>query len=258
MNILAVGDIVGAGAREFLFRRLPALKRELFANLCIVNGENAAQGNGVDREAAEDIFTAGADIITTGNHVFQKKDIYEYLDECPFIVRPANYPNGVPGRGVCVSECGRIPIAVINLMGVCFIDPPLLNPFITVDTVLAELPPEIRVIILDFHGEATSEKLAMAHYIDGRASVMFGTHTHVQTADEMIMPEGLGYITDIGMTGPKLSVIGIDPMPVIEKFKTGMPKRFNTSVNKTVLNACLFEVDEKSGKTVGIKRIKAE
>lgn len=254
MVVLAVGDVVGQGGRDFLKKHLRRIKRLKGVDFCVVNGENSGVSNGIDPECAEDIFEAGADVITTGNHVWQRREIYEYLDENPYIVRPANYPGECPGKGYVIVPWKHHKIMVANLLGTAFLEP-MLSPFITIDRILKEIDAEIKIRIVDFHGEATSEKLAMGFYLDGRASALFGTHTHVQTADEMIYPGGLGYITDVGMTGPVLSVLGLEPAAVIKKFTTAMPQRFTTSKNEVQMCAMVFEIDEKTGKTVQVERI---
>lgn len=254
MIVLAVGDVVGLSGREFLKERLRGIKRELSVDFCVVNGENAAVGNGVDPQSAEDIFEAGADVITTGNHIYQKSAVYDYLDESPYIIRPANYADACPGRGFILTECVRTPVFVMNLMGTTFMDL-LDNPFLTADRVLKEVPDEVKVRIVDFHAEATSEKIAMGFHLDGRVSAMFGTHTHVQTADEEVYPGGLGYISDVGMTGPVLSVLGIEPEVLIERFKTRIPKRLISSKNPIKLCGAVFDIDEETGKTRSVRRV---
>ena len=187
MNILAIGDVVGAGGCDFLRAHLPSFKKLNQIDVCIVNGENAAPGNGITPAAAQDLFTSGADLITTGNHVYRRREIYTYLDETEYLIRPANYRAGSPGRGYQIIDKGRVQIAVINLLGVVFLDP-LENPFDCVDRLLRqEELKSCRIKIVDFHAEATAEKRALGFYLDGRVSALFGTHTHVQTADEQLM-----------------------------------------------------------------------
>ena len=198
MNILAIGDVVGAGGCDFLRAHLPSFKKLNQIDVCIVNGENAAPGNGITPAAAQDLFTSGADLITTGNHVYRRREVYTYLDETEYLIRPANYRAGSPGRGYQIIDKGRVQIAVINLLGVVFLDP-LENPFDCVDRLLRqEELKSCRIKIVDFHAEATAEKRALGFYLDGRVSALFGTHTHVQTADEQILPQGTGYLTDLG------------------------------------------------------------
>ncbi len=253
MVVLAVGDVVGDGGRVFLKKHLKKIKADFQADVCIVNGENSADGNGIDKNAAEEIFDAGADVITTGNHSFQKRSVYEYFDDCKYLIRPLNYPGGCPGRGDVLFETNQGNVLVLNLMGTAFLEP-LANPFLEVDKVLKSHHADI--VIVDFHAEATSEKLAMGYYLDGRVSAIFGTHTHVQTADEQIFPNGTGYITDIGMTGPRLSVLGLEPKQVIEKFSSNMPQRFSTSKNPVELCGAVFEIDNATKKTTKVYRVK--
>ncbi|MGI6029898.1 MAG: TIGR00282 family metallophosphoesterase [Eubacteriales bacterium] len=254
MRVLAVGDVVGVSACEFLRRRLPGLRRELGIDLCIVNGENAAKGNGVTQESCESIFDAGADVITTGNHVFQKREVYDYLDDTPMVVRPCNLYPAAPGHGWTTLDVGAARVLVVNLMGRVYLEA-YENPFAAMDKLLREQGAQADVVIVDFHAEATSEKIAMAHHLDGRAALLFGTHTHVPTADECIFPGGLGYITDVGMTGPIWSVIGVDSKNVLLKFTTQLPQRFEACKNPVRMQAIVAEIDEKMGKTTKIERL---
>lgn len=255
MNILAVGDVVGAPGCDFLARHLPSLKRMRGVELCIVNGENSAPGNGITPDSARRIFDSGADIITTGNHVYRRSEVYSFLDDREDIARPINFHSGNPGRGMVFADMGRLRAAVINVMGVVSMNVHgLANPFDAVERAL-ELARDCRVIIVDFHAEATSEKRAMGFFLDGRASAVFGTHTHVLTADEQVLPGGTGYITDIGMTGPKDSVLGVDTSASLGWLRTGMPARFTVPDTACQLCACLFEVDERTGRTLSAERI---
>ena len=255
MNILAIGDVVGAGGCDFLRAHLPSFKKLNQIDVCIVNGENAAPGNGITPAAAQDLFTSGADLITTGNHVYRRREIYTYLDETEYLIRPANYRAGSPGRGYQIIDKGRVQIAVINLLGVVFLDP-LENPFDCVDRLLRQEEfKSCRIKIVDFHAEATAEKRALGFYLDGRVSALFGTHTHVQTADEQILPQGTGYLTDLGMTGEIQSVLGVRPELAIEKMRTGMPVRFENGDGPCMMCGCIFEIDEHSGKTTQIQRV---
>lgn len=253
MQILCVGDVVGSAGCQCLRDKLPQVKKLYQVDVCIVNGENAADGNGITPVAAEHIFDSGADVITGGNHVFRRREFYDVLDEKETVLRPANYHEQAPGRGVCVVDRGRYQVTVINLMGVVYMEP-IANPFETLDTILAEQG-NPKFCVVDFHAEATAEKKALAFYADGRISAMFGTHTHVQTADEQILPLGTGFITDVGMTGPTCSVLGVDPVQSIERIKTHMPVRFHTAEGPTALNGVLFRLDDKTGKTVEVRRI---
>lgn len=256
MKILAIGDVVASVGCDYLRKVLPTLKKQKNIDVVIANGENSADGNGITPNSAEFLFDSGVDIITTGNHSFRRKEIYEYYDKTEHIVRPANYPeNTTPGKGMCIFDMGRIQIAVINIMGTIYLEN-LKNPLEVADDYLKradEIGAKIKII--DIHAEATSEKIALAYYVDGRATAVFGTHTHVQTADETILTNGTGYITDIGMTGPIHSVLGVKPEIVIQKIKTKMPCRFETAIGDCKLNGAIFEIDEKTGKTKGIERI---
>lgn len=228
---------------------LPKLKKEYSADIVIVNGENSAVGNGVLPQSADYIFNCGADVITLGNHSLRRAEIYDYLDEHEYIIRPANYHDSAPGRGVAVIDKGYTRLAVINLQGVVYLGP-IKNPFEIIDGIIDDLNEQgIKNIIVDFHAEATSEKRAMGFYLDGRVSAIFGTHTHVQTSDNQILPNGTGYITDIGMTGPLQSVLGVSTERVIEKMKTGLPVRFKNEDIDCTVEGCLFELDS-NGKTV--------
>lgn len=252
MNILAIGDVVGAPGCEYLRRRLPALKKLHGVDFCIVNGENSAVGNGITPQSADYLLDSGVDLITTGNHVFRRREIYDRLESDRNIIRPANYYGGNPGRGFAVADMGSVKIGVINLAGNAFMDGA--NPFVAADEVLKKLE-DCRIILCDIHAEATGEKRALGFYLDGRVSAVFGTHTHVQTADEQILPKGTGYITDLGMVGVVDSVLGVTPEAVITKLKTGMPVRFDNNNGDCMLNGCLFEIDKSSGRTTAVERI---
>ena len=254
MNVLAIGDVVGTAGCRFLRERLPALKKQENIDLVIANGENSADGNGITPVSAEHLFTSGVDIITAGNHTFRRKEVYGKFDECPFLIRPANYPEGTtPGRGYTVFDLGRTQAAVINLMGCMYMEA-LDDPYKVIDGILKKL--DTKIIILDFHAEATAEKLALAYYLDGRISAMFGTHTHVQTADERILPKGTGYITDVGMTGPTESVLGVKSELAIKKFKDKLPVRFETDTGSCHADCIKYTIDDKTGRTKLLKRMK--
>lgn len=251
MLILAIGDVIGKPGRKALSQLLPGLRQQYGLDLVIVNGENAAGGIGVTVATAREMLNAGADVLTSGNHIWMHREIYPYLDGDMPILRPLNYPPGVPGRGYIVI--GRV--AVVNLIGRVFIGD-FDNPFHAIDTLLAELEPKI--IIVDFHAEATSEKVAMGRYLDGRVSAVLGTHTHVGTTDAQILPKGTAYVSDIGMTGPLDSVIGDDAEAAIERFLTSMPHRLSVGKGKTALNGMLVRVDDDTGRALGIERIYQE
>lgn len=254
MNVLCVGDVVGSVGCRHLEAVLPNVKQRYAVDVCIVNGENSADGNGILPSSARSLLQFGADVITTGNHVFHRREIYDVLDEQNGILRPANFPRTAPGTGVFVIDRGRYQVAVVNLMGQVYMDNALACPFETLDSVLSDssLP---RCRIVDFHAEATAEKKALAYYADGRVSAVFGTHTHVQTADEQILPNGTGFISDVGMTGPINSVLGIRPELSIEKMRGKLPVRFAVADSPCRMDAVLFTVDPASGKTTAVQRL---
>ena len=254
VNILFIGDVVGECGCDFLMKRLPRYKKEQNIDFCIINGENSAKGNGITPFSAEQLFTAGADIITTGNHIYRRQEIYDLLDSSDYILRPENYYPDNPGSGIAVIDKPGYSICVINLAGNAFCDVPADNAFTVADLCLEEI--DTKVIIVDFHAEATSEKRSMGFYLDGRVSAVIGTHTHVQTADEEILPDGTAYMTDAGMTGPVNSVLGVKPELTIKKFKTGMPVRFENPDEKAKLEGCIIKVDTASGKAKSIERIR--
>lgn len=252
-KVLAVGDITGESGVDFLRRHLGRLKREKGIDFAVVNAENAA-GNGLLPAQAEDIFAAGADVITLGNHTFGKMQIAHFLEENPYILRPANYTGRAPGKGWGVYDCGRVQVGVLNLIGRCGLDFNAENPFTTADRVLknADKP---TFVLVDLHAQATSEKLAMSYYLDGRVSALWGTHTHVPTADEHVCPKGTGYITDLGMTGPRESVLGIRPEQSVEFFLGGLPGRYRTAEGACKLQGAIFTLDSGTGLCVGVERI---
>ncbi len=254
MNILCVGDVVGAVGCRHLQKILPGLKKELAVDVCIVNGENAADGNGTTPVAADAILAAGADVITGGNHTFRRREYYDRLETDPYLLRPANLPAGTPGRGYTVVDRGRYQVTVINLQGTVYMEA-LTCPFDTLDTMLKEAG-NPKFCVVDMHAEATAEKKALAFYADGRISALYGTHTHVPTADEQILPAGTGFITDIGMTGPSLSCLGVKPELSIEKMRTKLPVRFALADEPCALEAVLFTLDDTTGRTTAVKRIR--
>jgi len=255
LRILFIGDIVGRPGREAVAEMLPSLMAETSPDLVIANGENAAGGMGITKETALEILQAQVDAITLGNHVWAKKDVYSFLDEERRLIRPANYPNGVPGRGWAVYNTGTgEAVGVINLCGRVFMDH-LEDPFKAADKILETLAAHTNVIIVDVHAEATSEKAALAWYLDGRVAAVIGTHTHVQTADERILPGGTAYITDVGMTGPVDSVIGMKKELIISRFLTQMPSKFEVAEGKTLLSAVVIDIDSSAGKATNIERL---
>lgn len=255
MKILALGDVVGGSGCAAVEKVLPKFKSENNIDFCIVNGENSADGNGILKQSAEKLFAVGADVITTGNHVYRRHEFHSYLDENSFIVRPANFPEIAPGKGICIFDMGRVKIAVINIMGVVYMEA-LDNPFLTLDKMIDEAKAKnCKIIFVDFHAEATSEKKSMGYYADGRVSAFFGTHTHTQTNDLQIFYGGTGYITDLGMCGPKHSVLGIKPELAIAKQKTHLPVRFENAEGECLINGAVFEIDENTGKCLNVELI---
>ena len=254
MNILCIGDVVGSVGCAHLRQVLPRVKRELSVDVCIVNGENSADGNGILPQSAAAIFAAGADVITGGNHTFRRREIYEELENNEFLLRPANLPHGTPGRGMTLIDRGCYQVAVINLQGTVYMES-LACPFETLDKLLAKTG-NPRFCVVDFHAEATAEKKALGFYADGRISALFGTHTHVATADEQILPQGTGFITDVGMTGPTLSCLGVKPELSIEKMRTKLPVRFAVADGACHMDGVLFTIDDKSGHTTAVRRIR--
>lgn len=256
MRILFIGDVVGRPGRNLLRRRLPDLRREVGADLVIANGENAAGGVGITPPVARELTSLGVDVITLGNHTWDKRELAPEIDNLPNLVRPLNYPPGTPGRGSLVARTASgEPVAVLNAMGRVFAGAQLEDPFRGLDEELASIPDDVRVRFVDFHAEATSEKVALGWYLDGRVSAVVGTHTHVQTADEVVLPGGTAYISDVGMTGPWHSVIGIEKERVIEKFLTQMPVRFDAASGPCQLNAVLVDIDGTTGRARSIQRI---
>jgi metallophosphoesterase (TIGR00282 family) len=253
MNILVIGDIVGKPGRQIVNKRLRDIRKQYKTSIVIANAENAAGGFGLTPDTAKELLGAGIDVLTSGNHIFAQKEIIPYLDADIPILRPLNYPPGVPGRGYLTL--GKA--LVVNLMGRTFMNN-LDDPFRAMDKLLEELDKKPKVIVVDFHAEATSEKVAMGRYLDGRVSAVLGTHTHVGTIDTQILKGGTAYVTDIGMTGPTDSIIGDDADAVLQRFLTQMPHHLSVGKGKPQLNAVLVEVDEASGKAKSIKRIQQE
>lgn len=256
LRVLMIGDIVGRPGRKVVRDRLKAYRHKYNLDFVLANGENAAGGVGLTKEVAEDLYSSGIDFLTMGNHTWDKKEIFTFIDHEPNIVRPANYPPGTPGRGSAVARLGksRLKIGILNLSGRVFLAS-LDCPFRVADELIKELKSETNLIIVDFHAEATSEKIAMGFYLDGRVSAVLGTHTHVQTSDERILPAGTAYITDVGMTGPRDSVLGVQTDLVIRKFISQLPVRFEVAEGIAQFNAVLMELDENTGKAIKIERI---
>jgi metallophosphoesterase (TIGR00282 family) len=257
MKVLFIGDIMGEPGRRAISRTLHKVVAHHAVDLVIGNGENAAAGFGITPELAHELFEMGLSVITTGNHAWDKKEILDFIRHEPRLLRPANYPDGVPGNGsVMVETSGGERLAVLQLMGRVYMPAQLDCPFQVARREVARLKQETRAIIVDMHGEATSEKMAMGHFLDGEVTAVVGTHTHVQTADEQILPRGTAYLTDIGMTGPVQSVIGIKKELAIEKFLTQMPRRFEVAPGPAVLSAALIELDATVGKAIQIQRLR--
>ena len=251
-KVLAVGDVVGNPGMERIRRSLRKLKQKCGADFVVVNGENAS-AIGIVPHQAEAILDAGADVITLGNHSFAKREICDYLEESRRILRPANYAPQVPGRGLAVYESKAGDIAVIDLIGRCNMDYGPDNPFLLVEKILKEI--DTKIILVEIHAEATSEKLAMGYLLDGRVSAVWGTHTHVPTADAQILPKGTGYVTDLGMTGPKVSVLGIRPELSIAKFRGDLTERYRWAEGETKLEGVLFTLDSETGKCLKAERV---
>ncbi len=252
LKILAVGDVVGGPGMERIRRSLRYLIRKTGADFTVVNGENAAVV-GITAQQAEDIFDAGADVITLGNHTWSKKEIADYMEDTDRILRPANYAPQSPGRGWAVYETKAGPLGVIDLQGRVSMDCTPDNPFLAAERILKEI--DTPLVLVELHAEATSEKLAMGYMLDGRISALWGTHTHVPTADTMILPQGTGYVTDLGMTGPQHSVLGIRPDLSIDKFRGDIPERYRWADGPTKLEAVLFTLDSQTGKCKSVERV---
>ena len=253
MNILCIGDVVGSVGCQFLRAHLPALKKTKAIDLVIANGENSADGNGITPASAEHLLDSGVDVITTGNHSFRRRESYDLYDTWDNLLRPANFPSQAPGKGLCVVDKGRVRVAVINLMGTVYLES-LRCPFETLDALL-KTPDLPKLCVVDFHAEATGEKLAMGFYADGRVTALFGTHTHVPTADACLLPHGTGYLTDAGMTGVIDSVLGVKKEIIIGKLRTKMPARFDLAKGPCKMDAVLFTADESTGLCTGVERL---
>ena len=254
MKILAVGDLIGGAGIKKLKSVLGKIKEQEQIDFIIVNAENSAEGMGITQKNFDDILALNIDVITMGNHTWGKKDIFKIIEH-PKLIRPANYPKGVVGKGYNIYKCNDKKIAVINLIGRVDINVLSENPFIKVKEIISEIKEKVTMIFVDFHAEATAEKIAMGYYLDGEVTGLFGTHTHVQTADEKILPKGTAYITDIGMTGPKYSVIGMDIEASIKRFETTLPERYKIATGECIFNGVIFEINDDTNKVSKIKRI---
>ena len=239
---------------EFLCKNLWKIRKEYNIALTVANGENADLGNGLLETTAKTLMQSGVDVITSGNHIWQKSGIYPFLDDCPYVLRPANYPTGNPGHGSVIVEVEGLRVLVINVQGLVFMEP-LASPFDTVDAILEKNKGEFDLSLLDIHAEATSEKAALAHYFDGRIDIICGTHTHVQTADERILPGGSAFITDLGMCGVQNSALGVKYEPIIRKLRTGMPQRFELATGNITMNSVIFVYNEQNSRVELVKRV---
>ncbi|MGE9268116.1 MAG: TIGR00282 family metallophosphoesterase [Verrucomicrobiales bacterium] len=255
LRLLFLGDIVGEPGRKAVIGNLAGLKEELGLDFVVVNGENSAGGRGITPKIAIDLLRAGVAVITSGDHIWDQREVSDYLPTEPRLLRPLNFPDGAPGDGVVVLETPKGKVAVLNAMGRVFINPPLEHPLLAVEAVLDRLDEEgVKMRMLDFHAETTSEKISMGRVLDGRVSLVVGTHTHVQTADEEIFPGGTGYLTDAGMCGPAVSVLGRAVDSVVWRFRTGLPTRFPVAKGEVRLCGVVVDLDEESGKCLEIKR----
>jgi len=256
MRVLCIGDVVGSPGRRAVASLLPGLVAERAIDLVVANGENAAGGNGLTHETARDLFAAGVHVLTGGNHTWRFKEVVQLLERDARVLRPANFPEGAPGAGFAVrTAASGAKVGVINLQGRIYMDP-LPSPFVVVDELIERVQAETKVILIDFHAEATSEKRALGWHVDGRASALFGTHTHVPTADEEILPGGTAYITDLGMTGPYDSVIGMKKELVLKRFRTMRPTSFAVAKRDVRLCGAIFEIDEQTGHARSVERLR--
>lgn len=256
MRVLLIGDIVGSPGRDAVKKIIPGLRARLSIDFVIANAENIAGGSGITPDTAEELLKNKVDVLTSGDHIWKKKDIYQMLAADNRILRPANYPEACPGRGaIILNTASGKKIGILNLLGRVFMDP-IDCPFIIAEKEIKKMREVTPLLCVDIHAEATSEKIALGRFLDGRVSVVFGTHTHVQTADEKILPDGTAYITDVGMTGAQDSIIGRRHEPIVEHFLTSMPKKFELADKDVELQAVLVEIDERSGRALYIQRIR--
>lgn len=256
MNILVIGDVVGTPGIDAVRSNISRLKERFNIDFTILNGENSADGMGITHKILKDFYTIGVDVVTMGNHTWGKKDIFTFIDDEERLIRPANYPQGVRGKGHTIINCKGIKVGVLNLIGRVEMGGSFDSPFEVADKEIEILKSKgAEIIIVDFHAEATAEKKALAYYLKDKVNVLFGTHTHVQTADDTIYETGMGYITDVGMTGPKDSIIGMAPEAALKRFLTQIPERYSCATGKYMLNAVVFSVDEKSKKVSKIEKI---
>ena len=253
MRLLMIGDVVGAPGCNYVREKLPAFKRKYEIDVVVANGENSAVGNGVLPVSAGHLFDSGIDVLTGGNHSFKRREIYDYLPDHPNLLRPANYPDCPYGEGWFVLDAGSFTLLVISLLGTVYLEP-LDDPFRTADKLIREHPATFTVV--DFHAEATGEKMAMGYYLDGRVSAVVGTHTHVQTADEQILEKGTGYISDLGMTGPVRSILGTSPEDIVQKMTSHLPTSFHVPEGACKLEGVILDLDKKTGLCTEIRRVR--
>jgi hypothetical protein len=257
MRVVFIGDIVGSVGRETVRKLLPWISDKYRPDFIIANAENAAGGRGLNAAIARDLFEWGIHGITMGNHTWDNREIFDFIDDEPRIVRPANLTPGVPGQGSMIVKNGNKELGVINLIGRTFL-PPAEDPFRLADELIPELRKKTKCLLVDFHAEATSEKIAMGWHLDGKVSLVVGTHTHVQTHDQRILPEGTAYVTDAGMTGPRDGVLGMDKESVLYRFRTGLPARFTVAEGKWILSGVFVEIDEETGKAAQVQLIRVD
>lgn len=249
-----VGDVVGRPGRYFFMEQTPELKLAKKIDMVVVNGENAAHGKGLTPQIFDELIRGGADVVTSGNHIWDNSNILQIIDSEPFLIRPANYPEDTPGKGFCIFPVGNKKIGVVNLSGRTFM-PPIDCPFRLAEKIFAFLKKNCDVILVDFHAEATSEKIAFANYFDGQVTAVVGTHTHVQTADEKLLPKGTAYISDLGMVAAENSVLGMAIEPVVKRFITGRPSKFEVAEGSRIYCAALITINDKTNKAVSIERV---
>lgn len=255
MKLLFIGDVVGSPGRKMVETYLPKLKEKYRPSVTILNGENAAAGKGITEKIYKNFLSWGTQVVTLGNHAWNKQEVFDFIDDAKYLIRPANFPKNNPGKGIVYLNVNGLEVAVINLQGRTFMQP-IDDPFYIIDELIDEAKQRTNIIFIDFHAETTSEKQALGWYVDGRVSAIVGTHTHTQTADERILPKGTGYITDVGMTGPYDSILGVEKDAVLKRFTTNLPVRFEVDEKgRNQLNGIFISMDVNSGKTVDIKRI---
>ncbi|AZP91802.1 TIGR00282 family metallophosphoesterase [Enterococcus mundtii] len=255
MRVLFIGDVVGAMGREMITEYLPRLKKKYRPQMTIVNGENAASGRGITEKIYKKFLQDGVDVVTMGNHTWDNRDIFEFIDDAKKMVRPANFPEGTPGQGIVFVKVNHLELAVINMQARSFMVD-LDDPFRKMTELVEEARKRTPIIFVDFHGETTSEKQAMGWFLDGKVSAVVGTHTHVQTNDARILPQGTAYLTDVGMTGPYDGILGMRREPVIEKFLTALPKRFEVvEQGRGLLSGCILDIDDQTGQAKNIQLI---